>query len=152
MTMDETLKFSMQRMTAYQNVEKEHGYNIRHAYGREGHGKGLGSYGCMNKINSVPADGQYHGCPFKHGQRNLLAKVQSWGVKNEKKAKKIVQIAKDGKYQHACACFFEASHDIEDTGTIQSFFRKKSFCYSGLHIRLKHSFCVEAQIRVIQTI
>lgn len=129
MTLDDTLKFSMQRMTAYQNVEKEHGYNIRHAYGREGHGKGLGSYGCMNKINAVPADGQYHGCPFKHGQKNLLAKVQSWGVKNEKKAKKIVQIAKDGKYQHACACFFESNHDIEDTGMIQSFSKKKNQWY-----------------------
>ena len=127
MTLDETMKFSMQRMTAYQNVEKEHGYNIRHAYGREGHGKGLGSYGCMNKINAVPADGQYHGCPFKHSQKNLLAKVQNWGVKNEKKAKKIVQIAKDGKYQHACACFFESNHDIEDTGMIQSFFPRRSF-------------------------
>ena len=52
MTLDDTLKFSMQRMTAYQNVEKEHGYNICHAYGREGHGKGLGSYGCMNIIIS----------------------------------------------------------------------------------------------------
>ena len=30
------------------------------------------------------------------------------------KAKRIVDIAKQGSYQHACACFFEASHDIED--------------------------------------
>jgi len=31
--------------------------------------------------------------------------------------KKIAQVAKDGKYQLACACFFEATHDIEDVGT-----------------------------------
>ena len=29
-------------MTAYTNPEKEHGYNVRHAWGREGHGKGIG--------------------------------------------------------------------------------------------------------------
>ena len=83
------------------------------------------------KINSVPGDGQYHGCPFKHNQRNLLDKVKNWGIKNDTKAKKIVQIAKDGKYQHACACFFDSHHDIEDTGmlfslSIFSIFKKKN--------------------------
>ena len=43
MTMEETLKWTLMKFTAYVNAEKEHGYNIRHAYGREGHGKGLGS-------------------------------------------------------------------------------------------------------------
>ena len=40
--MDETLKWTIQNFTAYANAQKEHSYNIRHAYGREGHGKGLG--------------------------------------------------------------------------------------------------------------
>ena len=43
MTMEETLIWTLMKFTAYVNAEKEHGYNIRHAYGREGHGKGLGS-------------------------------------------------------------------------------------------------------------
>ena len=43
MTMEETLKLTVTKMTAYTNPEKEHGYNIRHAYGKEGHGKGLGT-------------------------------------------------------------------------------------------------------------
>lgn len=35
-TMDETMKWMISNFTAYVNAEKEHGYNVRHAYGREG--------------------------------------------------------------------------------------------------------------------
>ena len=41
--MDETLKWTISHFTAYTNASKEHAYNIRHAFGREGHGKGLGT-------------------------------------------------------------------------------------------------------------
>ena len=68
----------------------------------------------------MPGDGQYHGCPFKHG-KNLLSKVQAWGIKSETKAKKIVQIANDGKFQHACACFFDGMHDIEESGMFKQY-------------------------------
>ena len=34
--MDETMKWMISNFTAYVNAEKEHGYNVRHAYGREG--------------------------------------------------------------------------------------------------------------------
>ena len=36
LTLDETMKWMVQNFTAYVNAEKEHGYNVRHAYGREG--------------------------------------------------------------------------------------------------------------------
>ena len=41
--MDDALKWTLTTMTAYTNPEKEHGYNVRHAWGREGHGKGIGN-------------------------------------------------------------------------------------------------------------
>lgn len=43
MTIDDAMKWTFSTMTAYANPEKEHGYNVRHAWGREGHGKGLGT-------------------------------------------------------------------------------------------------------------
>ena len=36
LTLDETMKWMISNFTAYVNAEKEHGYNVRHAYGREG--------------------------------------------------------------------------------------------------------------------
>ena len=42
MTLDDALKWTFSNMTAYKNPEKELGYNVRHAWGREGHGKGIG--------------------------------------------------------------------------------------------------------------
>ena len=75
----------------------------------------LGSYGCISKIQSIPGEGQYHGCPFKYSKK-LNNQLTHWGVKSEEKTKRIAQIAKNGQYQLACACFFEATHDIEDIG------------------------------------
>ena len=42
MTVEDAMKWTFSTMTAYQNPEKEFGYNIRHAWGREGGGKGIG--------------------------------------------------------------------------------------------------------------
>ena len=99
--MDETLKWTISHFTAYTNASKEHAYNIRHAFGREGHGKGLGTgysvtytvygfeydcylgaYGCATKLKAIPADGQHHGCPFKHSKK-LNGQLSHWGVKKE---------------------------------------------------------------------
>jgi len=116
MSVEDAMKWSFSNMTAYANPEKEFGYNIRHAWGREGHGKGLGSFGCINKIKSLPAEGQYHGCPFKHS-KNLKGQLRSWGINNDSEVSQISKMATDGKYQHACVCFFKKTHktgDIED--------------------------------------
>ena len=97
--MEDAMKWSFQTMTAYANPEKEDSYNIRHAWGRGGHGKGLGSYGCINKIKSLPAEGQYHGCPFKHSS-NLKPQLRSWAPTiADHDITAISDYAKAGKYQ-----------------------------------------------------
>lgn len=63
-----------------------------------GHGRGLGAYGCATKISALPAEGQFHGCPFKHSKK-LSSQLPAWGIKNVQKAKKIIDIAKQGAYQ-----------------------------------------------------
>ena len=50
--MDDALKWTLTTMTAYTNPEKEHGYNVRHAWGREGHGKGIGKI-CLSEIEMI---------------------------------------------------------------------------------------------------
>ena len=42
MPLEDALKFTFTRMTAYANPEKEFKYNVRHVYGKEGGGKGVG--------------------------------------------------------------------------------------------------------------
>lgn len=112
MTLDDALKFTFTRMTAYVNPEKEFKYNVRHVFGKEGGGKGVGAYGCSSKIKCLPADGQYQGCPFKH-QRNLKGQLRSWGAK-ETDIAKIKKKADDGHYQVACSQFFRSTHKDQD--------------------------------------
>jgi DNA primase large subunit len=42
MPLEDALKYTFTRMTAYANPEKEFKYNVRHVYGKEGGGKGVG--------------------------------------------------------------------------------------------------------------
>ena len=42
----------------------------------------LGAYGCATKLKAIPADGQHHGCPFKHSKK-LNGQLSHWGVKKE---------------------------------------------------------------------
>jgi len=112
MPLEDALKFTFTRMTAYANPEKEFKYNVRHVYGKEGGGKGVGAYGCSTKIKALPVEGQYQGCPFKH-QRNLKQQLRNWGV-NENDIDKIKKKADDGHYQVACNQFFRSTHKDKD--------------------------------------
>lgn len=58
----------------------------------------LGSFGCINKIKSLPSEGQYHGCPFKH-QKNLKGQLRSWGIQKDDDVAEIAKMATAGKYQ-----------------------------------------------------
>ena len=73
-------------------------FRLHNLYSYLGHGRGLGAYGCATKISALPAEGQFHGCPFKHSKK-LSSQLPAWGIKNVQKAKKIIDIAKQGAYQ-----------------------------------------------------
>ncbi|CAK0881429.1 unnamed protein product [Prorocentrum cordatum] len=93
--------------------EKDHRYQIEHAYGACGHGGGAHPFGCA-RIQGFPAPraGQVHGCPFQRGhegQYDLAALLGHWGLEPQG-VDVVVRAARDGPPSRACAEFFRATH------------------------------------------
>eukprot|EP00741_Cyanophora_paradoxa_P015128 tig00020848_g14599.t1 len=90
--------------------DKEHAYNIRHNYGREGKRTDYTPKSCLKIIMDQPGAADHHGCPYKHFDegrlRALLAnrKVPVQGIQE------VVDLAKGQHYQIACTKCFEHLH------------------------------------------
>lgn len=103
-------------------------YNIRHNYGKEGKRENYTPYACMKIIDSIPASGEVHGCPYKQNLATLTKDLQTFGSladgtfcflfcfsfpltnRTLDSVNQVVSLAKDGHYQLACARHFELLH------------------------------------------
>ncbi|NXC82263.1 PRI2 primase, partial [Cercotrichas coryphoeus] len=97
--------------------DKGYAYSIRHSYGKEGKRTDYTPYSCMKIIMSnPPSQGDYHGCPFRHSDPELLKqKLQSYKI-SPSGITQVLELVKGMHYQLACQKFFELTHDIDDIG------------------------------------
>nr|XP_026647395.1 DNA primase large subunit isoform X2 [Zonotrichia albicollis] len=97
--------------------DKGYAYSIRHSYGKEGKRTDYTPYSCMKIIMSnPPSQGDYHGCPFRHSDPELLKqKLQSYKIPPSGIAQ-VLELVKGMHYQLACQKYFELTHDIDDIG------------------------------------
>lgn len=94
---------------------KTYAYNIRHNYGKEGKRTDYTPYSCVKIISSTaPGTGDYHGCPFRHMDPELLRqRLSSSGRLTTESADAIVQRAKERLYHLACREYFRGMHKLD---------------------------------------
>jgi len=81
--------------------EKKYAYSVKHYFGKEGKQTNYTPYGCQKIISSSVGPGEYHGCPFRHMDRDSLCqKLTSCGVFASSKIIDFVTIVKKS------GCFF----------------------------------------------
>lgn len=95
--------------------EKNHAYNIRHNYGKEGKRADYTPFSCMKIIMGAPPGvGEDHGCPFRHFDRaNLQFELQHYKLPRSG-IKEIVDLVDGKHYQLACMKYFEVTHNVKD--------------------------------------
>ncbi|GAA6101471.1 DNA primase large subunit isoform X1 [Tachysurus ichikawai] len=99
------------------HFDKAYAYSIRHMFGKEGKRTDYTPYSCMKVIlSNPPSQGDYHGCPFRHSDPELLKqKLQSYKL-SPGGIMQILDLVKGMHYQLACQKYFELTHNIDDTG------------------------------------
>ncbi|KAJ8306542.1 hypothetical protein KUTeg_017087 [Tegillarca granosa] len=119
LSLEEALKFWKNEFTKAidgDKFDKQYSYNIRHNYGKEGKRADYTPYSCVKIIMSnPPGPGDFHGCPFKHTDPDLLAqKLRSMSLSKDA-VDSVVNYAKEGHYQVACQHYFAVTHsNFED--------------------------------------
>lgn len=118
LTLEEALQFWRIEFTKKMDVdkfEKQYAYNIRHIYGKEGKRQDKMAYNCMKIITSnQPAPGDYHGCPFKHSDADILQRrLLSYNLAKDS-TKEIIDLVKKQHFQVACARYFEVTHKLPE--------------------------------------
>lgn len=97
--------------------DRGYSYNIRHSFGKEGKRTDYTPYSCMKIIlTNPPGQGDYHGCPFRHSDPELLKqKLHSYKI-SPQRTSQILDLVKGTHYQVACQKYFEMIHNVDDCG------------------------------------
>ncbi|XP_066535670.1 DNA primase large subunit [Hoplias malabaricus] len=121
LTLDQALQFwrseFIKGSVDADKFDKAYAYSIRHMFGKEGKRTDYTPYSCMKVIlSNPPSQGDYHGCPFRHSDPELLKqKLQSYKL-SPSGIVQILELVKGMHYQLACQKYFELTHNIEDAG------------------------------------
>jgi len=118
LSLEEALSFWRSEFTKKMDVdkfEKQYAYNVRHIYGKEGKRQDKSPYNCLKIITSnQPGSGDYHGCPFKHSDVDILRRrLQSYNLSNDS-VKDVIDLVKKQHFQIACARYFEITHKLPE--------------------------------------
>nr|XP_023957340.1 DNA primase large subunit isoform X3 [Chrysemys picta bellii] len=107
-------KISLEHIDAF---DKGYAYSIRHNYGKEGKRTDYTPFSCMKIIlSNPPSPGDYHGCPFRHSDPELLKqKLQSYKIPPTG-ITQILELVKGMHYQLACQKYFQLTQDVDDIG------------------------------------
>ncbi|XP_043543379.1 DNA primase large subunit [Chiloscyllium plagiosum] len=107
-------KISLEQIDSF---DKLYAYNIRHSFGKEGKRTDYTPFSCMKIIlSNPPSQGDYHGCPFRHSDLELLKqKLQTYKIPPAGIAQ-ILDLVKGMHYQLACQKYFELTHNIDEVG------------------------------------
>ncbi|CAF0804733.1 unnamed protein product [Didymodactylos carnosus] len=124
LSLDECLKFFRNEFVSNGSMnptqfEREHVYNIRHAYGQEGKHTSYTPYSCVKIIQDPPPGvNEYHGCPYRHWDPNTLKQRLStnYGIHDEQVLNEIVDRSQNHHYQIACQIYFEYQHNVKNHG------------------------------------
>lgn len=93
--------------------KKEHLYNIRHSFGKEGKRVNYTPASCMSVINSNPGQGVVHGCPYKSFDADSVAAALTRLRIEPEKVRAAVNKMQGNHYQLACATAWEGAHGCE---------------------------------------
>ncbi|XP_046857638.1 DNA primase large subunit-like [Xenia sp. Carnegie-2017] len=116
LTLEEALAFWRSEFAKIMEVdkfEKSYSYSVRHSYGKEGKRADYTPYSCMKIIMSNhPGNGDYHGCPFRHSDVDILRqKLVNYGIP-QSAIIEIQELVTNSHYQLACARYFEVTHKL----------------------------------------
>uniref|UniRef100_A0A8C0Z1T8 DNA primase large subunit n=2 Tax=Canis lupus familiaris TaxID=9615 RepID=A0A8C0Z1T8_CANLF len=121
LTLEQALQFWKQEFIRGKmdpdKFDKGYAYNIRHSFGKEGKRTDYTPFSCLKIIlTNPPGQGDYHGCPFRHSDPELLKqKLQSYKI-SPAGINQILDLVKGTHYQVACQKYFEMIHNVDDCG------------------------------------
>uniref|UniRef100_G1QQU8 DNA primase large subunit n=1 Tax=Nomascus leucogenys TaxID=61853 RepID=G1QQU8_NOMLE len=116
LTLEQALQFWKQEFIKGKmdpdKFDKGYSYNIRHSFGKEGKRTDYTPFSCLKIIlSNPPGQGDYHGCPFRHSDPELLKqKLQSYKI-SPGGISQILDLVKGIHYQVACQKYFEMIHN-----------------------------------------
>ncbi|KFD55183.1 hypothetical protein M514_03824 [Trichuris suis] len=131
LSLESSLKFWQSNFSPVvdeQQFERHYAYNIRHSYGEAGRRCNYSAYSCLKIImGSTPGPQDFHGCPFKHCDTQVLRQLLTeWGIGKDD-AEKIVEFSQWKRYDRACTKFFECSHGLKENSTAQLIYHPNQY-------------------------